>query len=67
MNSQHPNRFQKKEAPIKKRVNRKPNKTAEGLVAVLVAVFVILAAVVSILLVYKPTYDDRPSFMSTNP
>ena len=67
MNSQNKNNPQKKEAPVKKRVNRKPRKTAAVVVAVLVAVFVILAAVVTILLVYKPSYDDKPSFLTNNP
>ncbi len=58
----------KKEAPVKKRVNRKPRKTVEVIVAVCVAVFVILAAAVTILLVYKPDYsDDPPSFITNDP
>lgn len=63
MNSQN----KKKETPVKKRVNKKPGKTAAAVVAVLVALFVILAAVVTILLVYKPSYEDNPSFLTDDP
>ena len=64
MNSQNKNHSQKKEAPVKKRVNRKPKRMASVLVAVLVAAFVILAAAVTIFLVYKPDYEDKPSFLT---
>lgn len=60
MNSENKKQTVKKQAPNKKRVNRKPRRAAAAIVAVLVAVFVILAAVITILLVYKPSYDDEP-------
>ena len=66
MNFQNPKFNGKNDVPIKKRVNRKPKKVVEGIVAALVAVFVILAAAISILLLYKPTFEDRPSFMTTD-
>ena len=67
MNSQNKNRPEKKEPTVKKRVNKKPGKTTGAIVAVLIAMFVILAAVVTILLVYKPSYEDKPSFLTNDP
>ena len=66
MNFQNKKRTKKEEAPAKKRVNRKPGKTAAVIVAVLVAIFVVLAAAVTILLVYKPSYEDKPPAFLTN-
>lgn len=51
----------------KKRVNRKPKKTAAVVAAALIAAFVILvAAMVAILWMYKPVYDDNPTFLTTD-
>lgn len=57
----------KNETPVKKRVNRKPKKFVSAIVATLVSVFVVLAAVITILLVYKPDFDDPPSFITNDP
>ncbi len=68
MNSQNNKYPQKKETSVKKRVNKKPGKTKEVIVAVAIALFVIIAAVIAILLVYKPSYeDDPPSFLTNDP
>lgn len=66
MNSQNRNQAPKRATAPRKRVNRKPKKTAAAVVAVLVALFVILAAVITILLVYKPTYGVDLPFMTTD-
>ncbi len=46
----------------KKKVNKKPNKTAAVVTSVILALFVVLAVIIAAFLMYKPTYDDRPSF-----
>ncbi len=55
------------ETGVKKRVNRKPKKRVAAIVAILIGVFVILVAtVVGFLWMYKPVYEDRPTFITTD-
>lgn len=66
MNSNN-NSSKKNENGAKKRVNRKPRKQVAATVAILIAVFVVLiATLVGFLWMYKPVYDDRPTFMTTD-
>lgn len=50
----------------KKKVNKKPNKTKAVVTSVLLALFVVLAVIIATLLLYKPSYDDRPEFLLTD-
>lgn len=49
------------------RVNRKPRKRIAAVIAVVIAVFVVLiAAIAAFVWLYKPSYDDQPTFWTTD-
>lgn len=68
MNPQNNQNPMKRVAPqnTRRRVNKKKSKASSVVIAVFFALFVVLMSAVIIFLLYKPTFDDNPTFFESD-